>query len=90
MWKAVEASSEKIRIGKAEGKRRKRRSREEAGRKGKEKRTKERKDSRSQESSREVGDLGQRRESSKIGSGSQKVGAGKILQMDKSIWEETI
>jgi len=51
---------------------------------------KEEKNSRSKESSRGVGDLRRREESSKVGRGSKEVGAGKVSPMDKSLWKETI
>ena len=60
----MEASTGKIRMGEAEG-----RSREEAE-KGE--------DSRSKESSREMGDMGRGRRSSKIRRGSKETSTGKV------------
>ena len=51
------------------------------------KKEKEDENGRSKESSRGIGDLEWRRESSKI---SKKVGARKVSPMDKSLWKETI
>jgi len=58
MWKAVEASSRKVRMGKIEGRRSERRSRKEMRGKGKEKEAEKRKDSGSEENSRGVGNMG--------------------------------
>ena len=45
---------------------------------------------RSKKGDREVGDLGQRRGSSKIRGRSKKDGAREVSSMDKGIWEEAI
>ena len=51
---------------------------------------KERKDNRDKEDSRRMGDMGRRRGSSKIGSGSQKINSRKVSQVDQSVWQEAI
>jgi len=90
MWKVVEASSGEVRMGKTEGGRSERRSRKKTRRKEKEEEAENRKDSRSEEDSRGMGNMGWRRGGSKIRGRSKKVGARKISQVDKSIWEKTI
>ena len=91
VWKAVEASSGEVRLGETEGERREGRSmKEKRGKDEEEEKTKERKDDGGEESSRRVGDLGGRGRDSKIWDGNKKVGARKVSQMDKNIWEKTI
>ena len=58
MWKAVEASTREVRMGKTEGERSERRSRKKTRRKEKEEEAEKRKDYRSEESSKGVGNIG--------------------------------
>ena len=58
MWKIVEASVGKIRMGETERRGSKRRSRKEEGRKGQEEETEKGEDGGSKEDSRRVGNLG--------------------------------
>ena len=57
MWKTVETSAGKIRMGKAERRGSKERSREEERRKGQEEETEKGKDNGSKESGRRMGDM---------------------------------
>jgi len=77
-------------VGKIERRGSKRRSREEEGRKGQEEETEKREDGGSKEDSRGVENLGRRRGGGKIRGRGKEVSAGKILQMDKSVWKEAI
>jgi len=90
MWKTVEASAGKIRIGETKRRGSERRSRKEEGRKGQEEETEKGEDGGSKEDSRGVGNLGRRRGDSKIRGKGKKVSAGEISQMDKSVWKEAI
>jgi len=90
MWKTVEASVGKIGMGETERRESERRSREEERRKGQEEETEKGEDGGSKEDSRGVGNLGRRRGGSKIRGRGKKVSAGKISQMDKSVWKEVI
>jgi len=74
MWKAVETETGEARMVEAEGKRGQEGNRKKARRVGK-KKAEEEEGVRSKKGDREVGDLGQRRGSSKIRGRSKKDGA---------------
>jgi len=75
MWKIVEIQARKTKIVKEERKRKK----NEKRRRRKKRRRNKKEDNRNKKSSREVGNLGQRRKSSKIIGRSEEVGSRTIL-----------
>ena len=79
MWEAVETSAREVRVGKAKGRRSEGRSREKERRKREEEEAEKGKANGGEESSKEMGDIGQRRGSSKIRDRGKKVGAREIL-----------
>jgi len=89
MQEAMDTRAGEARVAEAKRKGGQRGSRKKTGRMGN-KEEKREENSRSKESSRGMGDLGQRGRGSKVGRGSKKDGAGKVLPMDKSLWKETI
>jgi len=78
IWKAVETCARKVGIGKAEGRRGKRGSREKKGEKEKEEETEKGRNSGSKESRRGMGNMGRRRGSGEVGSGSKEVSTGEV------------
>jgi len=89
MWKAVETKTGKAGMAEAEERRDQRGSRKKARRTRKEE-AKEEEGGKSKKSSREVGDLGRGKGSSKVRRGGKETGPQKVLSEDKSIWQETI
>jgi len=77
VWKAVKTKARKVRVEKAE-RRRKKGGKKEMRTKRAEK-TKKRKNNEGKESSRGMGNLGQRRRSSKVGGRRKIVGTRKVL-----------
>ena len=80
VWNVVETKAGEVGIAEAKGGRREGGSRKKMRKKGKEaEKTKERQKNRSIKDSRGVGNLGQRRECSKVRSRDKKVSTGEVL-----------
>ena len=85
----METETGEARIVEAEGRRGQEGNRKKA-RRTRKKKAKEKEGSRSKKSTREVGDLGRGRESSKVRREGKETSFWKVLSENKSIWQETI